>query len=126
MCVERHTTVVVVGPEDAKAFARYWAGLLYEESGDLNNAYISYFKALEAYDAYAKRYQTRQPEGLLADAYRTARALHFSDEVEELRKRWGAPPPPSAAGIGEALPTAMWRTIPIRSATTDASSSSSR
>lgn len=81
------------------AFARYWAGLLYEEQGQINDAFISYYKALEVYEQFAKNYRTPRPRGLLADALRTARTLNFSDEIRSMEKRWGTesvtPPRPN-------------------------------
>lgn len=73
------------------AFGRYLAGLLYEDQGEINDAYISYMKALNAYDDYATFYNTPRPEGLVEDALRTARHLGFSDKVEEIQRRWGVP-----------------------------------
>ncbi|MBL0058559.1 MAG: hypothetical protein IPP35_05535 [Elusimicrobia bacterium] len=84
------------------AFARFLAGLLYEDRGETNDAYISYMKALEAYDAYGGFYKTPRPEGLVEDALRTARRLGFSDKVAEIQRRWGGTPPaPATAGTGE-------------------------
>ena len=89
------------------AFARYLAGLLYEDRGEINDAYISYMKSLEAYDAYANFYKTPRPPGLQEDALRTARRLGFSDKVAEIQRRWGTVPPPKApsplGGTGEVI-----------------------
>lgn len=71
------------------AFARYLAGLLYEERGETNDAYISYMKALDAYGEYEKLYKTERPPGLVEDALRTARRLGFSDKFAEIQKKWG-------------------------------------
>jgi tetratricopeptide (TPR) repeat protein len=87
------------------AFARYLAGLLYEDQGETNDAYTSYMKALEAYDTYAKFYKTARPPQLVEDALRTARRLGFSDKVEDIQRRWGASPPAQGppAGTGEVI-----------------------
>ena len=88
------------------AFARYLAGLLYEDQGETNDAYISYMKALEAYDAYAKFYKTVRPPGLVEDALRTAQELGFSDKAAEIQKRWGpatVPPEETATNTGEVV-----------------------
>lgn len=71
------------------AFARYLAGLLYEEQGATNDAYVSYVKALNAYDDYATFYKTRRPPGLAEDALRTAQRLGFSDKAADIQKKWG-------------------------------------
>ena len=78
------------------AFARYVAGLLYEDRGEINDAYVSYMKSLEAYEAYNKFYKTSRPPPLLEDALRTARRLGFSDKVAEIQRRWGPAPPPKS------------------------------
>ncbi len=86
------------------AFANYLGGLLYEDAGETNDAHISYLKALDAYEDYAKRYKTPRPAGLLEDALRTARILGFTDRVESLQKRWGdVPAPARPAGAGELI-----------------------
>lgn len=88
------------------AFARYLAGLLYEDRGETNDAYISFMKSLEAYDAYATFYKTPRPPDLKEDALRTARRLGFSDKVTEIQRRWGTAPPakaPPSAGSGEVI-----------------------
>ncbi|MBK8576524.1 MAG: hypothetical protein IPN90_12905 [Elusimicrobia bacterium] len=79
------------------AFARYLAGLLYEDRGETNDAYISYIKSLEAYDAYAKFYKTPRPPKLVEDAFRSARRLGFSDKMADIQRRWGPAPPPLPA-----------------------------
>jgi tetratricopeptide (TPR) repeat protein len=76
------------------AFARYLAGLLYENQGETNDAYISYMKSLEGYDDYATFYKTPRPPRLVQDALRTARQLGFSDKVADIQRRWGPVPPP--------------------------------
>ncbi len=86
------------------AFARYLMGLLYEEQGEVNDAFISFRKALEAYEVYKKNYGVSAPPALVQDALRTARALGFRDEIEQIRKRWGGEPPsPLPRDAGEAV-----------------------
>lgn len=84
------------------AFARYLAGLLYEDRGEINDAFISYMKSLAAYDAYGTFYKTAHPPQLVQDALRTAKRLGFSDKAAEIQKRWGpvavAAPAPSDTG----------------------------
>lgn len=87
------------------AFARYVAGLLYEDRGEINDAYVSYMKSLEAYEAYNKYYKTSLPPPLLGDALQTARRLGFSDKVADIQRRWGpgSPPQKPPAGSGEII-----------------------
>jgi uncharacterized protein len=63
------------------AFIRYIAGALYESAGEVNDAFISYRKAFEAYTTYAKEYATPTPSFLLDDLVRTATLLSFGEEA---------------------------------------------
>jgi hypothetical protein len=87
------------------AFARYLAGLLYEDRGEINDAFISYMKSLAAYDSYATVYKTPRPAHLAKDALRTAKWLGFSDKAAEIQKRWGpvTPGEPVAPNSGEVV-----------------------
>lgn len=64
-------------------FARYLSGIIYESTGDLNNAFIAYRKAYEAFDASRAWSQTGVPSQLRADLLRTADALHLIQEFTE-------------------------------------------
>lgn len=84
------------------AFARYLAGMMYENRGEINDAFISYRQALDAYNYYEKTYGVPVPRELVADALRTARGLGFPDEAREIMKAWGEPPSSALpAGSGE-------------------------
>jgi uncharacterized protein len=65
------------------AFARYLSGLLYEISGDLNNAFIAYRKAYELYGAVRSWAHVALPSMLRADLLRMTEALHMTQEHEE-------------------------------------------
>ncbi|MBI4396609.1 MAG: hypothetical protein HY548_05910 [Elusimicrobia bacterium] len=83
------------------AFIRYLMGLIYEDQGEINDAYVSYWKALEAYDKYRRDYSVSAPKALVQDALRTAKALGFQEEVRQIQKRWGGQitgPQPKDAG----------------------------
>lgn len=67
-------------------FARYLTGILYEANGDVNNAFIAYRKAYEAYDAMREWARAPVPDQLRADLLRTAEALHLTNEFEEYRR----------------------------------------
>jgi uncharacterized protein len=71
------------------AFIRYVMGALYEAGGEINDAFISYRKAYEGYDEYAKAYGTSCPTFLKADLVRTAGQLGFDDERRQLEKQFG-------------------------------------
>jgi len=70
------------------AFGRYLSGIIYEAQGELEDAYIDYYKALKTYKDYEKAYGTEKPHILLEDIKRTARATgrdaELVDEISEL------------------------------------------
>jgi hypothetical protein len=66
-------------------FARYLSGILYESTGDVNNAFIAYRKAYETFDATRAWSHTAVPSQLREDLLRTAEALHFTQELAEYR-----------------------------------------
>ncbi len=70
------------------AFARYLTGMLFENDGEINDAYISYKQALDAYGTYRKQYATLTPPGIVEDAIRTAKRLGMSDEIADIQKTW--------------------------------------
>jgi uncharacterized protein len=67
-------------------FARYLSGILYESTGDINNAFIAYRKASETFDASRSWSRTGVPAQLREDLLRTAEALHFTQELAEYRQ----------------------------------------
>ncbi len=67
-------------------FARYLTGILYEATDDVNNAFIAYRKAYDAYEANRGWASTPVPTQLRADLLRTADALHLTNEFEEYRR----------------------------------------
>ena len=66
-------------------FARYLSGILYECTGDVNNAFIAYRKAYEIFDATRAWSHTVVPSQLMQDLLRTAEAMHFSQELTEYK-----------------------------------------
>jgi hypothetical protein len=72
------------------AFVRYIAGVLYENEGDINDAFVSYRKAYETYEIYAREYGTTAPRFLVDDLVRTASRLSFADEVRKYEELGGA------------------------------------
>jgi uncharacterized protein len=71
------------------AFVRYLVGTLYEAGGEINDAYISYRKAVEGYKEYATQFKTNCPAALKADLVRTAALLGFDDERRRFEKELG-------------------------------------
>ena len=70
------------------AFARYLTGVLYESTGDINNAFIAYRKAYEIYDATKAWARTPIPPMLRADLLRMTEALHMTAEFDEYRRQF--------------------------------------
>ncbi|MDR4482522.1 MAG: hypothetical protein R3B95_04630 [Nitrospirales bacterium] len=63
-------------------FARYLVGLLYDITGDLNNAYVGYRKAEQVYEDSRAWSDVVFPDILKADLIRTAERLGLSDEAQ--------------------------------------------
>ena len=60
--------------------------MLYEATGDLNNAFIAYRKAYDIYDATKSWARTPMPPMLRADFTRDNRCVHMTTEFEEYRR----------------------------------------
>jgi len=71
------------------AFTRYLMGMIYENQKQINDAYISYRQALDAYSDGVKTYGISVPRALITDALRTARQLGFTDEIQKISRTWG-------------------------------------
>lgn len=71
------------------AFMQYLAGVLFEWRGELNDALISYRKAEEAYEKYAKVYNTPPPQTLKCDILRLAKSMNFDEEYEQYKNKYG-------------------------------------
>jgi hypothetical protein len=79
------------------AYTFYLSGFIYELLDQANDAYIDYKRALEIYpeNAYLQK-----------DVVRLAAALNMSEDLQELRNRFGIEPPtddPDAEGKGDLL-----------------------
>jgi hypothetical protein len=77
-------------------FARYLSGILYEAAGDLNNAFIAYRNAYEAYGSMSGWLNMSSPPSLRSDLLRTAEALSLTTEFARYR---------------QAFPDVEWRSI---------------
>jgi len=83
-------------------FIRYFMGLVYENAGYLNDAQVSYYGALKAYETGIVN--IAPPQDLIDDAYTSALALHFSSRANEIKASY----PQAArrvmpAGYGEVI-----------------------
>ncbi len=69
------------------AFLQYFSGLLYEWDGELNDAFISYRNAADAYAVAGAALAVATPPWLAGDLRRTGGRLGFADELAELARR---------------------------------------
>lgn len=67
-------------------FARYLSGILYEITGDLNNAFVAYRRAYEAYGQSRAWSRTPVPSELRRDLLRITDSLHLSSEHQEYKQ----------------------------------------
>jgi hypothetical protein len=66
------------------AFGRYLSGLIYEAEGQVEDAYIDYYKAYQTFQDYEKKYGTITPSFVVADLIRASKAAGRQDEVASL------------------------------------------
>ena len=80
------------GPDEAKytndPFLQYFAGLLYEADGELNDAWINYRQAERLYQAVDVYGVPGPPEPLVADLLGAGRALRFDEEAAAYEERY--------------------------------------
>jgi len=67
-------------------FARYLTGMLYEATGDWNNAFIAYHKAYQGYESARPWLHVPLPHGLKQSLLRTTKLLHLSAEHAEYQR----------------------------------------
>ncbi|RZM24897.1 MAG: hypothetical protein EOO88_21245 [Pedobacter sp.] len=84
----------------ADAFSLMFQGLLYEHTGDLNDAFISYRNAAELYlkQPDTTYYGTKIPVVLKQDVIRTAALNGFEDEKQRFERIFNLKAPASAPG----------------------------
>jgi hypothetical protein len=73
------------------AFMEALTGLIYEGAGEVNDAFISYRKAEEAFERYEELYGVPAPRWLGESLVRTAARLRFQEELASYRDRYGDP-----------------------------------
>ena len=84
------------------AFLAYLSGIIYETSGEWNNAFISYQQAEEYYRRASTKTGVRMPKDIGYSLVQLARKLRFAEEAARYRSRYGDPPE-YAAGYGELI-----------------------
>lgn len=74
------------------AFIHTLMGIIYQSSGDYNNAFIAYRNALEVYEhEYRELFGLSVPDQLKKDLLNTARWTGFNDEFEFFKNKFGWP-----------------------------------
>lgn len=69
-------------------FARYLVGLLYDISGDINNAYVGYRKAEKVYEEEQAWTRVSLPTVLKRDLIRTATRLGLYEEAQHYQRKF--------------------------------------
>ena len=69
----------------------YLSGVLFESSGELNDAFISYQQAEEYYERASSKTGVSSPRNIGVSLVRLARQLGFSEEEALYRRKYGAP-----------------------------------
>ena len=83
------------------AFALNLQGMIYEMSGDMNNAFISYRNAAETYGKGGEYYGVQMPQQLRTDLVRSAGLMGFSGEQEQYEKMYNVSYTGTAPANGE-------------------------
>ena len=99
------------------AFVRYLMGVLFEATGDLDDALVAYRNSLRVYeDDYSEHYGLQPPERVVRDVLRLCRRLGLYDLYAEYSARYPevAEPEESAAGSGELVVVIESGRIPER------------
>ncbi|RKU22608.1 hypothetical protein C6500_03650 [Candidatus Poribacteria bacterium] len=70
-------------------FLAYLSGVLFEATGEWNDAYISYKQAADYYRNAAEKTGVEMPEDIGRSLVRLARKLGFTDELERYQEQYG-------------------------------------
>ena len=80
-------------------FLAYLSGMLFEATGEWNDALISYKQAAEYYQNAAEKTGVEMPPDIGNALVRLTRKLGFTDQFERYREQYGEPPsPPEKTG----------------------------
>jgi len=69
-------------------FARYLTGVLYETTGDLDNAYVAYRKAEAIYEEARAWSKVPLPDAVKTDLIRVTTALHLAEDLEQYQAKY--------------------------------------
>ena len=75
------------------AFLAHLSAMLFEATGELNDAFISYRQAAAYYQNAAEKTGVETPKDIGNSLVRLARKLGFTDEFERYREQYGEPSP---------------------------------
>lgn len=78
----------------ATGFLAHFCGMMFEKSGEWNNALISYKQAEEYYKNAAAKTGVPMPDDVGHSLVRLSRKLNFTDDFEHYHKQYGEPPTP--------------------------------
>jgi hypothetical protein len=86
------------------AFGLNLMGIIYESTGDVNNAFISYRNAIEAYEkTYEPQFKTSIPLQLKKDVIRTAYEMGFDDVAFRFEEKFQLKNTPKNPNAGEII-----------------------
>ena len=84
------------------AFVHTLMGLIYDASGDDNNAFIAYRNAVDIYEEdYQPLFGISAPQQLKEDLLRTAYQMKFTTELQRYEKKFGMAYQPTATAGGD-------------------------
>lgn len=86
------------------AFGLNLMGLVYEASGDYNNAFIAYRNAVEAYENnYASQFGINIPDQLKKDVIQAAHKIGFTEEAVAFEQKFNLKYEPRPKGYGDII-----------------------
>ncbi len=99
------------------AFVRFLMGLMYEDAGERNDAWVSYARAIQTYQRQERRFGVPVPRALVRRAAIVAASLGFHDEVASLRESFpdAVPEDPLAwRGLGRVVVVEFAGEVPAK------------
>ncbi len=97
------------------AFSHLLMGIIYEASGDVNNAFIAYRNAFDVYEQdYVKLFNTQAPLQLKKDLIRTAAKLGFGSERDFYERKFGLKYEPEDPNNGSLVFFWMNGLVPVK------------
>ena len=86
------------------AFAHNLMGIIYQATGDYNNAFIAYRNSLDIYESdYTEIFGTKAPKQLKIDLMNSARKMGFTTELNFYENKFGFKAEDSPANTGDLM-----------------------